>query len=75
MSKQEDESTPRVELTIHCPKCRNVIGKDTKLCTNCGVEVDKVPSVDRPISPFRKYMGILNDVQDVDAYIEKMRGR
>ncbi|MBU0610388.1 MAG: hypothetical protein KKI08_21075 [Armatimonadetes bacterium] len=48
MSKQEDESTPRVELTIHCPKCRNVIGKDTKLCTSCGAEVDKVPSVDRP---------------------------
>jgi len=26
-------------------------------------------------SPFRKYMGILTDVDDVDAYIEEIRGR
>jgi antitoxin PrlF len=26
-------------------------------------------------SPFRKYMGILTDIDDVDAYIEEIRGR
>jgi len=26
-------------------------------------------------SPFHKYMGILNDIDDVDAYIEEIRGR
>ena len=53
MSKREDASTPRVQLTIHCPKCRTPIGRDTKLCTSCGAEVDKVPSVDRPDSQRR----------------------
>jgi hypothetical protein len=47
MSKAEP-ATARLELTTHCPKCRNVIGKDTKVCTNCGVEVATVASVDRP---------------------------
>jgi predicted amidophosphoribosyltransferase len=65
----------RVELTVHCPKCRTPIGPDTKLCTSCGAEVDKVPSVDRPISPFRKHMGIHKGIGDVDAHIEEMRGR
>jgi len=53
--KKQTDNSPhrgaRVDLTVHCPKCRNVIGKDTKLCTNCGVEVDKVPSVDRRGDP------------------------
>lgn len=46
-----DQPTPRLELTTHCPKCRNVIGKETQVCTNCGVEVATVASVDRPGGP------------------------
>jgi predicted amidophosphoribosyltransferase len=40
--------SPRLQLTIHCPKCRTPIGRETEFCTSCGAEVDKVPSVDRP---------------------------
>jgi len=48
MSEQAEKDGPKLVLTVHCPKCRNVIGEETKLCTNCGAEVDKVGSVDRP---------------------------
>ncbi len=68
-------AAPKLELTIHCPKCRTPIGRDTKLCTSCGAEVAKVPSVDWPVSSFRKHMGIRKGIGDVDAYTEEMRGR
>ncbi|MCE5238365.1 hypothetical protein LLH23_07710 [bacterium] len=45
-----EPAAPNLELTIHCPKCRTPIGRDTQVCTSCGAEVEKVPSVDRPCS-------------------------
>jgi AbrB family looped-hinge helix DNA binding protein len=40
--------------------------KGNQLCVQKGPEEE---------SPFRKYMGILKGMGDVDAYIEEMRGR